>query len=166
MTEAVKVKTKEVQLTGDEKQFVSFIIGEETYGVPVLRVQEIIGISEITHVPKTLPFVKGVINLRGSVVPVIDMRKKFKMEKREYDATTVIVVVEINGRHIGMIVDSVSDVLNIPVKSIQDTPHFSAKIETDFIEAIGQTKDELVIILDVEKIITSDEIDDIPFQRP
>ncbi len=165
MTEAVKVDAKEVQLTGEEKQFVSFIIGEETYGVPVLRVQEIIGISEITHVPKTLPFVKGVINLRGSVVPVIDMRKKFKMEKREYDATTVIVVVEINGRHIGMIVDSVSDVLNIPVRSIQDTPHFSAKIETDFIEAIGQTKDELVIILDVEKIITSDEIDDITFQR-
>ncbi len=165
MTEAVKLNTKEVQFTGEEKQFVSFTIGEETYGVPVLRVQEIVGISEITHVPKTLPFVKGVINLRGSVVPVIDMRKKFKMDKREYDATTVIIVVEISGRHIGMIVDSVSDVLNIPVKSIQDTPHFSAKIETDFIEAIGQTKDELVIILDVEKIITSDEIDDIPFQR-
>jgi purine-binding chemotaxis protein CheW len=165
MTEAVKEKTKEEQYTGEEKQFVSFLIGEETYGISVLRVQEIIGMTEITHVPKTLPFVKGVINLRGSVVPVIDMRSKFRMEGREYDATTVIVIVEITGRLIGMIVDSVSDVLNIPVKSIQDTPHFSSKIETDFIEAIGQTQDALVIILDVEKIITSEEIDEIPFNR-
>lgn len=165
MTEAVKEKTGEIQLTGEEKQFVSFLIGEETYGISVLKVQEIIGMTEITHVPKTLPFVKGVINLRGAVVPVIDLRKKFKMEEREYDATTVIVIVEVNGRLIGMIVDSVSDVLNIPVKSIQDTPHFSSKIESDFIEAIGQTKDTLVIILDIEKIITLAEIDEIPFNR-
>ena len=150
-------KGKEAEL--EEEQFVTFLIGDETYGVEVLRVQEIIGMTTITHVPNSLTFMKGVINLRGSVVPVVDMRLKFELGEKEYDSFTVIIIVEVNGRMIGMIVDSVSDVVSIPVQKIQDTPHFTAKIETDYIKSIGQQTDEsLVIILDVDRILTDDEL--------
>ena len=144
--------------SSDADQFVTFCIGDEIYGVEVLRVQEIIGMTTITHVPDTVTFMKGVINLRGAVVPVVDMRLKFKMEDRAYDSFTVIIIVEIKGRLVGMIVDTVSDVANIPLDSIQDTPHFTTRIETDFIKGIGQLEARLVIILDVERIMTTEEI--------
>jgi purine-binding chemotaxis protein CheW len=144
----------------DIRQHVTFYIGDEVYGVEVLKVQEIIGMTRITHVPNTMLYMKGVINLRGSVVPVVDMRLKFSMKEREYDAFTVIIIVEVLERMIGMIVDSVSDVASIPVRSIQDTPHFSSKIETDFIKGIGQVEEKLIIILDVDRILTSADIRD------
>lgn len=142
----------------DTSQFVTFMIGSEVYGVEVLRVKEILGMTEITPVPNSLPFMKGVINLRGAVVPVVDMRLKFQMEKRDYDGFTVIIIVEVKERLIGMIVDTVSDVATIPVEKIQDTPHFSVKIETDFIRGIGQLESSLVIILDVDRILNHEEM--------
>ncbi len=151
-------KDKEIN-TVQMKQYVTFIIGVETYGVNVLSVQDIIGMTQITPVPNTLSFMKGVINLRGAVVPVIDLRKKFNMENREYDSFTVIIIVEVKDVKIGMIVDSVADVVGLPVTSIQDTPHFSSKIETNFIEGIGQLDNNLIIILNVEKILSVDELD-------
>lgn len=154
-----------LESTDEEHQYVTFVIGEETYGVGVLQVQEIIGMTSITHVPNSQHFMKGVINLRGMVVPVVDMRLKFNMTEREYDAFTVIIIVEVLERMIGMIVDSVSDVVSIPVKGIQDTPHFSSKIETDFIKGIGQVEDKLVIILDVDRILTAEEIREMDRER-
>ena len=142
---------------GEENQFVTFMIGTETYGVEVLKVKEILGMTEITHVPNSLPFMRGVINLRGAVVPVIDMRLKFQLAEKEYDTFTVIIIVEVKERLIGMIVDTVSDVASIPVNTIQNTPHFTSKIETDFIKGIGQIESILVIILDVDKILNHDE---------
>jgi len=139
------------------EQYVTFLIGSETYGVEVLKVREIIGMTDITYVPNSLDFMSGVINLRGTVVPVVDMRKKFRIEEREYDSFTVILIVEIKETLIGMIVDSVSDVIDIPVESIQDTPHFSANIDTDYIRNIGKAGENLVIILDIDKILTSEE---------
>jgi purine-binding chemotaxis protein CheW len=143
------------------QQFVTFTIGSEVYGVDVLKVQEIIGITEITYVPNSLPFMKGVINLRGSVVPVVDLRIKFRMQERQYDATTVIIIVEVKSRSIGMIVDAVSDVIDIAVTSIHDTPHFSTSIETDYIKNIGRKDDQLVIILNVDKILTVEEMESV-----
>ncbi|MFW5770848.1 MAG: chemotaxis protein CheW [Spirochaetota bacterium] len=155
----MKTRNMENEIELDVEQFVTFLIGDETYGVEVLRVQEIIGMTTITNVPNSLSFMKGVINLRGSVVPVVDMRLKFEMAEKEYDNFTVIIIVEVHGRLIGMIVDSVSDVVSIPVQKIQDTPHFTTKIETDYIKAIGQETDEhLVIILDVDRILTDEEL--------
>lgn len=151
-------KVDEKLQSNETSQYVTFMIAGETYGVEVLRVKEILGMTDITPVPNSLPFMRGVINLRGAVVPVIDMRLKFQMETMEYNTFTVIIIVEVNKRLVGMIVDNVSDVVNIPVESIQDTPHFAAKIETDFIKGIGQLANLLVIILDVEKILTSEEI--------
>jgi len=141
------------------QQFVTFTMGTETYGADVLKVHEIIGITDITCVPNSLPFMKGVINLRGSVVPVVDLRIKFKMDERDYDATTVIIIVEVKHRSIGMIVDTVSDVIDIAVTSIQDTPHFSASIETDCIKNIGRKDEHLVIMLDRDKILTAEELE-------
>ena len=143
----------------DQKQFVTFVIANENYGVPVLKVQEIIGMTEIVHVPNCPDFMKGVINLRGSVVPVIDMRNRFNMEGRNYDMFTVIIIVEVKDILVGMIVDSVSDVVDIPMSEIQKTPNFTVKIDTDFIEGIGQINEKLVIILDIEKILTSEDVD-------
>jgi purine-binding chemotaxis protein CheW len=143
----------------DDRQFVTFIIGEENYGVEVLKVQEIIGMTQIIHVPNSAEFMKGVINLRGAVVPVVDMRRRFKMEEREYDMFTVIIIVEVKNRMVGMIVDSVSDVVDISESTIQDTPHFTAKIETDFIKGIGQVESKLVIILDIDKILSTADME-------
>jgi purine-binding chemotaxis protein CheW len=158
MNRVTEETQKKLAGVGDENQFVTFSIGEEIYGVEVLHVQEIIGMTQITHVPNTISFMKGVINLRGAVVPVVDMRIKFGMNKKEYDSFTVIIIVEVKRRLIGMIVDTVSDVASIPVDSIQSTPHFTAKIESDFIRGIGQLDDKLVIVLDVERIMSADEL--------
>jgi purine-binding chemotaxis protein CheW len=163
MNEAIAKNRNSVKEGDHEElqQFVTFSIGSEIYGVDVLNVHEIIGITDITYVPNSLPFMKGVINLRGNVVPVVDLRIKFRMEEREYDQTTVIIIVEVKHRSIGMIVDAVSDVIDISVTSIQDTPHFSASIETDYIKNIGRKDDQLVIILEVDKILTMEELETI-----
>jgi purine-binding chemotaxis protein CheW len=157
----LKNKSAKKDIEGEKKaQYVTFTIGSEIYGVDVLKVQEIIGMTQITHVPNTMPFMKGVINLRGLVVPVIDIRIKFKMSERDYNNFTVILIVEVKNRMIGMIVDTVSDVVEIPITNIQDTPHFSTSIETDFIKGIGNDVSQLIIILDVDRILSYDEIEE------
>jgi purine-binding chemotaxis protein CheW len=148
----------ETDIKNDLGQYVTFTIAEEIYGVEVLKVQEIIGMTLVTHVPNSPPFMKGVINLRGAVVPVVDMRLKFGIQEKEYDAFTVVIIVEVRERLIGMIVDSVSDVAGIPLNTIQDTPHFTAAVDTDYIKGIGQIESKLVIILDVDRILTADEV--------
>jgi len=152
-----KSGSDEFSVSEEIEQYVTFLIGNEIYGVSILKVQEIIGHVQITHVPETLPFIKGVINLRGAVVPVIDMRVKFGMDKREYDSTTVFIIIEVKDRLVGMIVDSVSDVVDIPISSIKDASHFRSRIESDFIECVGQMENRLVIILNVERILSFDE---------
>ena len=139
-------------------QYVTFIIQNEVYGVEVLKGQEIIGMTQITHMPNSMTFMKGVINLRGSVVPVVDMRLKLKMQEKEYDQFTVMLIVETKGVLIGMIVDAVSDVIGIPVDTIQETPHFSVNIDTDYIKGIGKKEEQLVIILDVDRILSTEEL--------
>jgi len=151
------IEKKENKTVETLQQFVTFIIGDETYGVEILTVQEIIGMIPITPIPNSLNFMKGVINLRGAVVPVVDMRLKFGMEEKQYTEFTVILIVEIKKKLVGMIVDAVSDVLGIPVHEIQDTPHYAAKIDIDYIKGIGKNGDDLIIILDVDKILTTEE---------
>jgi purine-binding chemotaxis protein CheW len=146
----------EYEKNSAENQFVTFMLGSEIYGVKVTNVQEIIGMTPVTHVPNSPVFMRGVINLRGTVVPVIDMRLFFNMGEKKYDAFTVIIIVETNNRPVGMIVDSVSDVANVPVSTIQETPHFTSNIKTDYIEGIGRIGDSLIIILEVGKIMSSE----------
>ena len=146
------------QVVLEVAQYVTFVIAEESYGVPVLKVQEIIGMTPIVPVPNSQEFIKGVINLRGSVVPVVDMRKRFRLEEREYDMFTVIIIVEVKGLLVGMIVDSVSDVADIPAESIQKTPHLASKIDREFISGIGHINEKLAIILDIDRIFNAEEI--------
>jgi purine-binding chemotaxis protein CheW len=156
----IQQETKEQQARAAQEvaQYVTFVIAGESYGVPVLKVQEIIGMTEIVPVPNSEVFTKGVINLRGSVVPVVDMRKRFRLEERDYDMFTVIIIVEVKGLLVGMIVDSVSDVADIPSGSIQETPHLASKIDREFISGIGHINEKLAIILDIDRIFNAEEI--------
>ncbi len=142
----------------DMRQYVTFLVGDETYGVSVMKVQSINEMIEITHVPKARAFIKGVINLRGSVIPVIDMRKKFSLSPKAYDSFTVILIVEVNERLIGMIVDSVSDVVNIPASDIQSQINYSARVDTSSIEGIGRIGESLIVLLDVDTFLASDNL--------
>jgi len=140
------------------KQYVTFIVGDETYGVSVIKVQSINEMVEITHVPKALSFIKGVINLRGAVIPVIDMRKKFNLPAKEYDSLTVILIVEVKGRLIGMIADAVSDVVSFPVSDIKTNINFSARVDTGAIEGVGMAGESLIILLDVDTFLNSESL--------
>jgi len=140
------------------QQYVTFSIAEELYGVDVNKAQEVLNLSVITKVPNTMNFMKGVIDLRGKIVPLIDMRIKFNIPERPYDKNTVIIIVEIRELLCGLIVDSVNDVISMALEDIQNTPHFAAEVERDAVIGIGREKGQLVIVLDADKILTAEEI--------
>jgi purine-binding chemotaxis protein CheW len=142
----------------ESMMYVTFNIDSETYGIDVNRVQEIIGIIPISHIPNSAEYLKGVINLRGKVVPVIDVRIKFRMDTRNYDATTVILIVEMKGSSLGLIVDSVADVMDIPYKSMNDYTGGDAKMKSGSINSIASFNDNLILILDLDKMIDHVEI--------
>ncbi len=140
-----------------ENKHLTFMIGKEVYGLPILKVTEIIGMMKITHVPGMPEYVKGVINLRGKIIPTLDLRLKFGLESREYDDKTSIIVVEINkdgNSHLsGLIVDTVSEVLDIEEENIELPPTYGNDINSEFISGIGKKNDKVIIILNADKII-------------
>ena len=149
---------QEQKINSDELlQLVSFTIGNEEFGVDILKVQEINRMIQITKVPNSPHFVEGVINLRGRVIPVVDLRIRLGMDKIEYGKNTRIIVVEITGRTIGFIVDSVSEVLRIPKSITEAPPSMVAGIDAEYITAIGKLEDRLLILLDLEKILLTEE---------
>jgi purine-binding chemotaxis protein CheW len=141
-----------------EGKFLTFVLSKEEYGIEILKVREIIGIMEITTVPQTPDYMKGVINLRGKVIPIIDLRLKFSMPETEYTQETCIIVVEVEGAQVGIIVDNVSEVTDIRAEDIEDTPHFGQEIDTNFIMGLGKTKNKLIILLDIERVLTTEEL--------
>jgi purine-binding chemotaxis protein CheW len=140
---------------GASRQYLTFNLGEERYGLEILKVQEIIGRTEFTPLPNMPEHVRGVINLRGTVVPVVDLRSRFRMKTRAYDKLTAIIVVNVRSKTMGIVVDTVADVMGIPEESIQDTPSFSAsqKISSDYIAHIGKVGNTMIILLDIEKVL-------------
>jgi purine-binding chemotaxis protein CheW len=144
--------------TGDLKQFISFSIGEEEYGLELLRVKEVIRIREITWLPKAPSFVKGIINLRGDVIPIIDLRDKFGLEAKEATAMTRVIVVEVEGRMIGMVVDSASQVVRIPADQIDPPPPMLGGFSQEFITGVGKLEDKLIILLNTDAILTMEEM--------
>jgi purine-binding chemotaxis protein CheW len=142
-----------------EGKYLTFSLGGEEYGIGILKVKEIIGMMTITPVPQTPSFVKGVINLRGKVIPVIDLRLRFAMETTAYTERTCIIVVEIRGEAgsvpMGIVVDAVSEVLNIRAADIEDTPTFGVKLNTDFILGMAKTEGGVKILLDIDKVLGS-----------
>lgn len=137
-------------------QYLTFRLGDEEYGVDILRVQEIKGYTTITHIPNTPPYIKGVMNLRGTIVPVVDLRVKFGIGEPTYDKFTVIVVATINDKVTGLVVDAVSDVLSIPQTDVQPPPDFGAQIDVRLISGMARAGDELVILLDLDRAVEAE----------
>ncbi len=158
MAETVDIRGKSQNgSVGDELlQLVSFNIGEEEFGVDILKVQEINRMLEVTRVPNAPEYVDGVINLRGKVIPIIDLRRRFGLERKEHDKNTRIVVVELNGKVVGFVVDAVQEVLRIHKSVTEPPPPIVAGIEAEYITAVGKLEDRLLILLDLEKVLSNE----------
>jgi purine-binding chemotaxis protein CheW len=148
---------REKDRESDLLQLVTFHIGEEEFGVEILKVQEIIRMMNITRVPKAPDFVEGVINLRGKVIPIIDLRKRFGMLAQEHDKHTRIIVIEINKVIVGFVVDSVSEVLRIPAHTVEPPPAIISGIESEYISGVGKLADRLLILLDLDRLLSRGE---------
>lgn len=144
-------------MSSDGQQYVSFLLAGEEYGVEIMKVQEIIRFTQLTRVPHSSEFVEGVLNLRGRVIPVVDLRKRFNLEPSEHSRTTRIVVVEVSGRIVGMIVDGVSEVLHIDESEIEPTPPLCSTVNSEFIRGMGKVGERLMILLDIDRILTMEE---------
>jgi len=163
MAESVETIDQAVKAMADrEGKYLTFALAEEEYGISILKIREIIGIMPITSVPRTPEFVKGVINLRGKVIPIIDLRLRFGMGPMEYTDRTCIIVVEINAQditiQIGAIVDTVSEVLNIKAEDIEDTPAFGTSLDTEYILGMAKVSGGVKILLDIDRVLNSEEI--------
>ena len=143
----------------DLLQLVTFSIGSEEFGVDILKVIEIIRTMEITKVPKAPAFVEGVINLRGLVIPIIDLRRRFGLAEKAGDSDTRIIVIEINGMSVGFVVDSVSEVLRIPANTVEPAPPVVAGVDSDYISGVGKLEDRLLILLDLDTLLSADDLE-------
>ena len=163
MTEQTKVLNQAVQKVADrEGKYLTFSLDQEEYGIGILKVKEIIGMMRITPVPQTPEYIKGVINLRGKVIPVLDLRVRFGMASSSYTERTCIIVVEIDAvksrLHIGLVVDSVSEVINIKGSDIEDTPAFGTTLDTDYILGMAKAGSNVRILLDIDRVLSADEM--------
>ncbi len=163
MTEATRSTTREAKsVTAKEGKYLTFVLGNEDYAIGVLRVKEIIGMMSVTYVPQVPEFVKGVINLRGKVIPIIDLRLKFNMATVEETNLTCIIIVEINGIKgstlMGIVVDAVSEVLNIKDDNIEKAPALGAQVETQFILGMAKMENGIKILLDIDRVLNGDEV--------
>ena len=152
-----KAAAGEKHLSGELIQVVSFHLGNEEYGVDISQVQEIIRMVEITHVPRAPRFMEGVINLRGQLIPIIDLRTRFGMQRIDATKSTRIVVTEIGSKRVGIVVDSVSEVLNIPIEQVEGAPDMIAGVGTEYIQGVGKVNERLIILLDLTMVITGEE---------
>ncbi|VAV85395.1 Positive regulator of CheA protein activity (CheW) [hydrothermal vent metagenome] len=143
--------------SGEVLQLVTFSLGNEEFSVDILKVQEIIRLMELTRVPKAPEFIEGVINLRGKVIPVMDLRKRFSMPEAEDSSAARIIVVELHNATVGFRVDGVSEVLRLPADTVEPPPTIVCGVETEYIKGVGKLDDRLIILLDVEKVLTEDE---------
>ena len=145
--------TRITSAEGTGGEYLSFTLGNEHYGVDILKVQEIRGYDAVTRVPDAPDYIKGVINLRGTIVPVIDLRLKLRLDEARYDAFTVMIVLNVEDRVVGIVVDSVSDVIPLNADQIRPTPEFGAAVDTRFISGIGTQDDRMLILLDIETLL-------------
>jgi purine-binding chemotaxis protein CheW len=140
-------------------QYVSFVLNREEYGVLILAVHEIIRFQDLTRIPQSPKFVDGVLNLRGKVIPVINLRKKFDMDEKEPDGSTRIIVVDLEGRTVGMIVDEVREVQMIEAKQISEAPPMGSSLNEEYILGMAKVDDRLKILLDINRVLTEKEIE-------
>lgn len=144
--------------TGEE-QFLTFRLDGQDYGMTILKVQEIKGWDKITPIPNSPAYIKGVLNMRGVIVPVIDLRLRFGLPEAERDAFTVIIVANVGGRLAGIVVDAVSDVVNIGAEQLCDAPAYEGQEHREFIKGLAQVDGKLLVLLDVDHMVNSDALD-------
>jgi purine-binding chemotaxis protein CheW len=166
MAKVAETMNQAVKAMADrEGKYLTFTLDKEEYGIGILKIKEIIGMMPITSVPQTPEFVKGVINLRGKVIPVMDLRLRFGMKAIEYNERTCIIVVEISGQAgtvmIGIVVDSVSEVLNIKGEDIEETPTFGTRLNTDYILGMAKMDGGVKILLDIDRVLSAQEVGDL-----
>lgn len=139
-------------------EFLTFTLGSEEYGIDILKVQEIRSYEGVTRIATAPDFIKGVVNLRGIIVPIVDMRIKFAVGEAHYDAFTVVIVLNLSGRIVGMVVDSVSDVIELPDELIRPAPDFASSFDTSYITGLGTLDDRMLILVDIERLMHSAEM--------
>ncbi|MBS1229235.1 MAG: CheW protein [Proteobacteria bacterium] len=145
-------------MTGTAAQYLTFTLGQEEYAVDILKVQEIRGYDAVTAIANTPAFIKGVINLRGVIVPIVDLRLKFQMGETSYDAFTVVIILNVLDRVMGIVVDGVTDVLACPAEQIKPAPQFGAALDTRYIDGLATVDGRMIILVDIEKLMSSPEM--------
>ncbi len=140
------------------RELLAFTLGQEEYGIDILKVQEIRGYEAVTRIANAPEFIKGVVNLRGTIVPIVDMRIKFNLGTPVYDALTVVIILNIGGRVIGMVVDTVSDVVTLSPDQIKPPPEMGSAFNTDYLVGLGTYDEHMLILVDIDKLMTSNEM--------
>jgi purine-binding chemotaxis protein CheW len=143
---------------GARREFLTFTLGRESYAIDILKVQEIRGFETPTRIANTPDFIKGVVNLRGHIVPIVDLRLKLGVGEARYDASTVVIILNILKRVVGMVVDGVSDVVGLPPESIKPAPEFGASLDTRYLRGLATVGDQLLIIVDIERLMGSQDM--------
>lgn len=154
-------QTTDAALTAAEahnREFLVFSLGEEEYAVDILKVQEIRGYENVTRIANAPDFIKGVTNLRGVIVPIVDLRIKFHLDRVEYGGQTVVIVVNVEDRIVGIVVDGVSDVMTLSPDQIKPAPEFGVTLSSDFLSGLGSLEDRMLVLVDIDKLLTSDEM--------
>ena len=139
-------------------EFLAFTLGKEEYGIDILKVQEIRGYEAVTRIANAPEFIKGVVNLRGIIVPIVDMRIKFQLGEPTYDQFTVVIILSIGGRVMGMVVDSVSDVITLSAEQVKPAPEMGSAFDTDYLIGLGTLDERMLILIDIDKLMSSDEM--------
>ena len=150
---------QEQMLAGASRELLTFTLGREEYGIDILKVQEIRSCDAVTTIANAPEFIKGVINLRGIIVPIVDMRIKFKLSNANYGETTVVIILNIAGHVMGMVVDGVSDVITLKPEQIKPAPEFGANLDTQYLLGLGTVDERMVILVDIEKLMTSRDME-------
>ena len=162
------VESVEAQVNYDigedaENQYLTFILADEEYGVDILRVQEIRGWESVTKLPNAPEYIKGVINIRGTIVPIVDLRMRFGMEEVEYSPVTVVIVLKVHNdegreRVMGIVVDAVSDTYSIPEEHMKDAPEFGKKVDLDYVKGLATVDEKMLILVDIDKLLNAGEL--------
>ncbi len=157
-TQSTSTASADAARRAESGKYLTFVLADESYGLEILKVREIIGTMSITPVPRTPVYVKGVINLRGRVIPVVDLRVKFGLEEAEVTDETCIIVVDVSGTQTGIYVDTVDEVLDIDSEEIEEAPDFGAGVDTEYILGVAKMGESVKILLDIDRVISTTEI--------
>ncbi len=159
MTATTERTNQDSTKAGSTNEYLTFVLGDESYGIDILKVQEIRGYDAVTKIANTPDFIKGVVNLRGLIVPIVDLRIKFNLSNVAYNELTVVIILSLGGRVVGMVVDGVSDVMNLQASQISSVPDIVSSIDTKYITGLATVDEKMFILVDIEQLMNSQEME-------